>query len=352
VRNFIFGIVTILISLIAIFLICEILMRGYQFLRSPSPSFVIDNELGWLPGPNLDILTVVPDASEEYYALRITSDENGFRMFGDLNSDKKKVMFIGDSFTHAMEVSDRHTYFAQLQDELDIEVFGLGVGGYGTLQAFLIMQQWIDVIQPDMVVLQFHPNDFINNSYDLESQSVFNNNGLKRPYLVDGEIIHKLPKNMPRIRHFANKYSRFLYYILSRIYIISSQYGTDSVEYTIYDIGSKYPDYRTAIGTTEEILSRMKDRVESAGAEFLIFSGDDSLPYYQDYLGIVSDIEGLHVIDGVPETVSEAEDLGVTVRAADNAHWNNEGHRIAAEVIKGYFIENMLIDEPDSVVSQ
>lgn len=342
-KNFIFGIVTVLISLIVIFLICEVLMRGYQFLRSPSPSIVMDSELGWKPGPNIDFLSVVADAGGEYYALRITSDENGFRMFGDINSsDKKKVLFIGDSYTQAMEVSDRHIYFAHLQRDLDIEVFGLGTGGYGTLQSYMLLKQWLDEIEPDIVVYQFCTNDFINNSYDLENQSIFNNNGLKRPYLNDGEIFHKLPKKMPNIRHFANKYSRFLYYVLSRIDIMNSQYGADSVEYTILEKGREYPDYKKAIEVTEETMRRMKDAVETSGAEFLTFASDDNQPYYDDYLDIVSTLEGVHLVEGVSAAIREAEELGVTVRAADMAHWNNEGHRIAAEVLKGYFTENIL----------
>lgn len=344
-KNFIFGIVTVLISLIVIFLICEVLIRSYQFLRSPAPSIVIDSELGWLPGPDMDILTVRPDASGEYYALRITSDENGFRIFGDLNTnDKKKVLFIGDSYTQAMEVSDQKIYFSQLKNDLDIEVFGLGTGGYGTLQSYLLLQKWIDQIQPDIVVYQFCTNDFVNNSYDLESNSIFNNNGLKRPYLIDGEIVHRLPKKWSAIRHFANKYSRFLYYILSRIDIINSQIGADSVEYTIRDQGNEYPDYRKSIVTTEEIIRKMRDEIEASGAEFLTFSTDNNQPYYNDYVDIISNLEGVHLIEGVSASIKEAEDLGVTVRAADMAHWNNEGHRIAAEVIKGYFTEHILID--------
>ncbi len=344
-KNFIFGIVTVLISLIAIFVICEVVMRGYQFLRSPAPSIVIDSELGWLPGPNMDILTVKPDAEGEYYALRITSDENGFRVFGNLESgDKKKILFIGDSYTQAMEVSDSKIYFSQLQDDLNIEVFGLGTGGYGTLQSYLLLQKWIELIQPDIVVYQFCTNDFVNNSYALEAQSIFNNNGLKRPYLINGEIVHKLPKKWAAIRHFANKYSRFLYYILSRIDIMKSQIATDSVEYTIRDQGSEYPEYRESIETTEEIIRRMRDEVEASGAEFYTFSSDDNQPYYGDYFEIVSNLEGVQLIEGVSASIREAEELGVTVRAADMAHWNNEGHRIAAEVLKGYFTDQMLND--------
>lgn len=333
-RNFIFGIATVLITLLLISLAGEILIRGYHFLRNYNPSIVIDKEIGWLPGPNLDILTVVADAGGEYYALRITSDENGFRHFGDVNStDRPKVLFIGDSFTQAMEVSDNKTFYGIIREKMDIEVFSLGAGGYGTLQAYMLMNRWLDHIQPDIVVVQFSPNDIVNNSYELESQSIYNNNGMRRPYLRDGEIQYKLPKNMPRIRHFANRNSRFLYYILSRIDIMRSQYGIESIENDIYEKGREIQAYREAQEVTEEIFRMMNDSIDSIGAEFYTFSTDENMPYFEDYLDMVNRYPGIHLIDGVTVALREAEEMGVTIRASDMAHWNNEGHRIVAEVI-------------------
>jgi hypothetical protein len=32
-----------------------------------------------------------------------------------------------------------------------------------------------------------------------------------------------------------------------------------------------------------------------------------------------------------------AEDKGIITRARDNAHWNNEGHRIVANELRRYF---------------
>ncbi len=46
---------------------------------------------------------------------------------------------------------------------------------------------------------------------------------------------------------------------------------------------------------------------------------------------------GIDFIDGVLLIVSGAEQKGLTTRAADNAHWNEAGHRIAANVLGNYF---------------
>jgi hypothetical protein len=40
---------------------------------------------------------------------------------------------------------------------------------------------------------------------------------------------------------------------------------------------------------------------------------------------------GIKFIDGIPQAVAAAERNGAVTRAADGAHWNEVGHKIAAE---------------------
>ena len=48
----------------------------------------------------------------------------------------------------------------------------------------------------------------------------------------------------------------------------------------------------------------------------------------------------IRFIDGVSQAVAAGEAAGITTRAADRAHWNNEGHRIVADVLRDYFENN------------
>ncbi len=57
------------------------------------------------------------------------------------------------------------------------------------------------------------------------------------------------------------------------------------------------------------------------------------MPYFKDYVDMVDHYPSIHLIDSVASSIREFEENVVTVRAPDMAHWNNEGHRIAAEVI-------------------
>ena len=88
----------------------------------------------------------------------------------------------------------------------------------GTLQEVMIVERHIREIMPDILILQVCQNDFINNSFELESKSYFNNNNLLRPYLgSDGTITMQIAQ--PPFRRavlWAASYSRFLLWVITR----------------------------------------------------------------------------------------------------------------------------------------
>ena len=185
---------------------------------NPAWSIVLDDTLGWRARAGYQDLHVVTQTTSKgvKYPVKRTQKEYGFRMFGDLRSTRPKVFVIGDSFTQAVQVSDDDTYYASLKDTLGVEVFAYGAGGYGTLQEYMILDQYVDMIKPTLILWQFCGNDFINNDPALETASLFNNNGLKRPYWVDGHVVYLLPKAWSAsVRIFAQRHSRFLYLAVS-----------------------------------------------------------------------------------------------------------------------------------------
>jgi len=98
------------------------------------------------------------------------------------------------------------------------------------LQELMILEQSMQEIRPDLVILQFCTNDFINNSVELETLSRINNCGLRRPYLnSQGDVFYALPKRSGLLRHFANHYSQCLYFIFSRLDRLAVG-GEDTVE--------------------------------------------------------------------------------------------------------------------------
>jgi hypothetical protein len=147
--------------------------------------------IGWRPVANLLVERDLPAFGHVRYQTRGT----GFECTETLVSESESAR-LGDSFTEGETVSSGETYYEQLSRlRPDLEIFGIGGGGYGTLQEYLLLDEAVDEIKPAMVLVQMHPNDLINNSHALESRSTTDNNQLTRPYWEDGRVVSKFPEN-------------------------------------------------------------------------------------------------------------------------------------------------------------
>ncbi len=335
------------VSALAIILLLisgEIGIRVYQSFKyhqvHPGLSPIrLDEDLGWIPNPDYNYEGFRLDAGGKRYFSQVRNDQNGFRLYGNPDVENRiKVMFIGDSFTHALEVSCEKAYFGILKERFPLEVFALGVGGYGSLQEYMILDEYIDAVRPDIVILQMHTNDFINNYYELELESKRNNNGLRRPYLSkDGHIRYAIPKKHSHLRDIVNKHSRFIYFVMSRLDILQAREG--SVEDGIREKGMSVPSFRESVEITEKLLRMIKSRIP-AGTDLYVFCADGDQPSLEELKRILKKND-ITFIGGVAEAISDAERHGITVRAADGAHWNEEGHRIAAGVLERYFSDKL-----------
>jgi hypothetical protein len=255
-------------------------------------------------------------------------------MFGNTASSKIKIFFIGDSFTQALHVSDDKTYYAILSQHLPIEVFAYGGGGYGTLQECMILEEFAHLIDPAIIVLQYTSNDFVNNDYDLELKSTINNNRMRRPYLDQYDrVFYALPQRWAGLRHLVNKHSALMYVLMLRLDGMTRNRDA-TVENQIGAEGRHHRGFRRSVKVTERLLSMFQ--AASVNASVFAFGVDDYAPYYEEFKRIAKRND-ITFIDGIPQAVRQAERNGVVTRAADGTHWNNFGHRVAAEELVKYF---------------
>jgi len=96
--------------------------------------------------------------------------------------------------TEAYQVSNGEEWYAYLEGHFsNVEVFVSVVEGYGSLQEYLVLDDYIDTIKPNLILWQFCSNDYDNNLYELDLAGYpYNNHGL-RPYLEQGAIVYRLP---------------------------------------------------------------------------------------------------------------------------------------------------------------
>ena len=142
---------------------------------------VSDDQLGWVLNPEHRILRYTNRCGEpvERHPPVTRYINRRPKVDGEL-----KVLFLGDSFTHAHEVSTGNAYY-DIFEQLGAgkyAVYVAGVSGYGTSQEFLLLKEVLKEVTPDILVLQMDDNDVSNNSFSLDNSLLWNNQR-PRPYL-------------------------------------------------------------------------------------------------------------------------------------------------------------------------
>ena len=136
-------------------LLLEVGVRFYHWSQGrpllASTSFLDrDPRLGWRPAGGLRVERVLADASGRSYRARVTTDRHGFRRAPEPAPGTPRILFLGDSFTHAVEVGDEHAYHAVFARRMpEYAVFAIGAGGYGPLQEALLLEEVYPRVEPD-----------------------------------------------------------------------------------------------------------------------------------------------------------------------------------------------------------
>lgn len=290
--------------------------------------------LGWETTPNDSWNRDVKGYGEIVYSTK----EFGFRAFGDINSNKIKIFVIGDSFTQGHTVSDGKTYYDYLRENNNnIELFAYGGGGYGSLQEYMILDKYYDVIKPHIILWQFCQNDIINNDYDLESASLKNNNYMTRPYYRNGKIEWLYPEQNIGWFYHVVKSSYLLRFLHIRINIFKAEkYGSIEDELSI-----NHPLFKKAAKTTSDIMGLVRKR---AGDIPIVAFSVNKPGWEGTMFREICEKYGLHFIPDIPETVEEAKQFGMIVDGSPfDGHWNDNGHSIAGKVILDYLTKNNLL---------
>lgn len=115
-------------------------------------------------------------------------------------ADSIRVYAIGDSFTFGFGVEDNESFPAQLQQiKPKLEVFNLGIPGYGIDQMALLLEEFGFSYKPDIVLITIYPEDF------WRATRAFNDAGFGKPYFriqVDGTLaLQHIP--VPKDKSFS-----------------------------------------------------------------------------------------------------------------------------------------------------
>jgi hypothetical protein len=349
--------------------------------RIPHPVF------GWVLEPGASYLNKMPEDT-----VRVTYNSTGWRDIEhnlENNRGAFRILVLGDSFMEGYSVELDDMFHKQIErlahkENVDMEAINLGVGGYGTLQEYLVFRDIGQHYKPQIVLLGFYiSNDVKNNSLSLEAGSVSNTGTIKtkgikvttRPFLVPTDestwTITQVDYDGAWQRYLAAKKHRdsFVRKLVRQSALIQTikraknnairNTGNASHNKNGNQTGKKKrsfgnyckedAEYTAAWQTTKRIFDRLKNKVSSNGAELFVFtvpaqhevleeeirstSNHELISCAYDNLKEVLGELGIGYIDLLPSFREISRNGNQNLFRRSDRHWNEEGHYMAAEIV-------------------
>jgi len=205
-----------LISLLISIMLCELILRFFSIGYGSAPldgSKIFHHE----HPKNYSFLSYFPNG--EYGGFNVTFDKMGNRIsknFTQYNSNRR-IAFLGDSFTEALQVSYDDSFVGLIGNKNKIDVYNFGVSSYSPLIYLAQIKEGLNKLKPTDLIIQIFENDLTDDKFYYKNAD---NKNLKLFTKVSGEN-----------RFFLIKILRYSYF--ARL-IRRSQL---QLKYILYDIG-------------------------------------------------------------------------------------------------------------------
>lgn len=293
----------------------------------------------------------------------------------DKRADVYRVLVLGDSFVEAAQVAEEYSFVQRLERSLNakappkrVEVLNAGIGGWGTGQQMLYLQQEGPRLQPDLVLLVFYPgNDVANNSAILERQQ-----RLEEPFKpyweLDGaEGLRQAPHRQKDAAWFEDvlwlgRRSSAAFNFVESGFFDKFRYRDLDLVGGQGDVGKPVlmadypPEWEQSWQVTERLLGSAARTSEAAGSRFVVVVAPSTFQVVpEDWRDLVrsgrgraSDWDqdkpnkrvaeiaarrGLTVIDLLP-VLRAARDGGAGPLYFDrDKHWTANGHEVVARAL-------------------
>lgn len=289
--------------------IAEVMFRGMfsseLSLKNDERSlmYVHHDTLGWFPAKNSK------GTFKGIKEVSVRHNSRGFRDEEHQPVENNRMMVLGDSFVWGYDVEEEDRFTEVLDESLDdLDVFNLGVSGYGTDQQWILLQKHFNFYSPNVVFLMYcADNDRLDNRMNLRYQYFY------KPYFEEqGDSLVMKGVPVPEgYRHFYKEREIASHSYLGRL-VVSSYYKL------------AYPKVHLKSDPTFALISKMKSFSEERGSTFIVGlqKSDKALEYHLKKEGIAF--------------------LNVENEYLRGWHWDEEGHAFVAKEIEDFLLENDL----------
>lgn len=308
----------------------------------------------WINFKPVDSLYVIPDfttnqegilvADSSYWASNGNIiNNNGFRTkdFSKLDSNKKKILFIGDSFTWGLSAKPvKDSCFVDIiRNETSFEIINLGIPAADPVQYAALAKKYIPILKPDyLVIVFFAGNDLMRQDREIipgEPFYYFTNAGA---ILADIDGIHfKSPQAayqyLVNEKFYLNNPKTFTQKLVSKSALATRLYfgwqrlkEKIAYEKAVNDshVTSKYLTEINQLATNNHIPVKFVWMPEIKEADMPV---SDVLKKYKSLLTCTATAEDWLIFKNRKSNFNPYPD----------GHLNNAGHRYFADSLKAFF---------------
>lgn len=339
--------------LAALLILVEIILRAMGYMPG-------DMKPKWLNFKPVDSLYIIPDfqtnangilvANQDYFkSMGVEVNSDGFRDkdFTTLDSNKKKILLLGDSFTWGMSAQPLDSSFADiLQHETEYEIVNTGIPAADPPQYLEVAKQLIPQLKPDLVVVMF----FMGNDLMKQDRKAIPNEPFYY-YTNAGAILADIDGI-----HFKSAQAAYNYFVNDKYYLKQPR-----------NIFETVVSKSALLSRLYSVKFRVEEKIEY---ERMVKDTYITKKYLNQIAGLCDEGKGKMVLVMIPE-IKEAEmnqedfkekysnlladstlqdkwHIPVTDKMFFNeypdAHLNNTGHRFYAEYLK-LLIRNSLANK-------
>jgi hypothetical protein len=356
----------------------ELLLRAIGY--SAPAWYEADSQLGWRLRPGIQARST--GEGDAFVRVNAAGWRDRDHALGKPDG-VYRIAVLGDSYSEARQVPVEKAFWALLPEQLErcgfqrggrIESMNFGVSGYSTAQEYLLLKSKAIRYRPDLVLLQFtNGNDVRGNSHELEAEA-------QRPFFRLGsgnelrldesfavsEAFRRRASNASALMRSVTDQSRLLQMVRSvreRGSTRRTRAGVaPGVEQGLDAVVLRAPQDRQweqAWQVTEALVAKTRDYAVSHGAAFLLVTvpyaiqvhpsaevrralqetlGVSHLFYPDQRLAEFAKRHGIAAVTLAPDMQRFAEETGAYLHGFPNigmgqGHWNEDGHRIAAQLI-------------------
>jgi hypothetical protein len=368
------------INIIALFMgLAFSLFLGEGLVRTFNLAFVLENDadfffesrdgFGYIGKQNIEGYWSTPE-----FRIKIKHNSLGFRdneYSPSKTSGKKRIIFLGDSFTWGWGIKKDEIYTERLENILDnSEVINMGIPGYGVEQEFNVLNQYALRFAPDIIVVGFFLDDFLSKDLFAISWEKFPFKDLPvclmQPEMI--ELKEYLFNFFLSAQRFLRSHSILYNFVAQKIKTTRqlewfreglAERGIMKSDLPFSIAASLSLKKKDQWNFTENALIQMGKICESRNIKLAVVIIPEKSQVYKKFWPFIIakygiDIEDLFLpnryikkvceknnisaLDLLPEFKSHAE-LGEELYFDYDPHWNSHGHELAANLVRDFLNE-------------